>query len=233
MNKDLAALSKAKAILDFKSYRLPNGDMAIEGWISTPKQDLEKDIMEPEAFSGEGLYKYLQGVSPVSTEHNMKAWPIGHMQKATLVREGHIIQEESNPQHDSIDYLYFDKSRIGWYGALVIDDQVAIDKIEKGKVGSFSWVGMPRMWDEIPGGGRRFSKKGGINPLLEVTITAYPINVDAVMRIAKAHGYPAEPPATKPVTYYSIPKSAISDAVFNSEALRKAVHEALVRNWKE
>jgi hypothetical protein len=211
-----------------KSYRNPDGTLSIEGWVSTPKQDIEKDILEPEGFSGEGFYGYMSRGAPVSTEHDTNSWPIGYIQKATLVRAGKILQEEVNPKVEKGEYRYFDRSMIGWYARGVIDDDKAIEYIGKGKLGAFSWIGMPRVWEDLKGGGRRFSQKGAINPLLEVTVTAYPINVDAVMRIAKAHGYQPEPKA------YKLDVQAVVDAYISmrSASMREAVESAFAKEQK-
>jgi hypothetical protein len=197
----------AKEWLISKAYVREDGSLAVEGWISTPMRDLEKDIMEPESFSGAALYDYMQKGAPISTEHDTNGYPVGYLQKATLVREGKVLQEENNPIQPGANYRYFDPAMIGWYGLGTIDDEVAAKNILKGKVRSFSWIGMPRLFDKLPDGGRRFSQRGAINPLLEVTVTAYPINTAAVMRIAKSYGYPTEEPM------YTISTKALVDAL--------------------
>jgi hypothetical protein len=216
----------AKEWLISKAYVREDGTLAVEGWISTPMRDLEKDIMEPESFSGVALYDYMQKGAPISTEHDTNGYPVGYLQKTTLVREGKVLQEETNPIQPGGDYRYFDPSMIGWYGLGTIDDEVAAKNILKGKVRSFSWIGMPRLFDKLPDGGRRFSQKGAINPLLEVTVTAYPINTAAVMRIAKSYGYPTEEPT------YTLNLQAVVDAylAMKEGVIRRKVAEAFTRD---
>jgi hypothetical protein len=216
----------AKEWLISKAYVREDGTLAIEGWISTPMKDLEGDILEPESFSGGALHSYMQRGAPISTEHDTRGYPVGYLQKATLVREGKIIQEEVNPIQPGGEYRHFDSSMIGWYGLGTIDDKVAADNILKGKVRAFSWIGMPRIWDALPGKGRRYSQKGAINPLLEVTVTAYPINTDAVMRIAKSYGYPTTEPT------YTLDLQAVVDAylAMKGGVIRRKVAEAFTKD---
>lgn len=218
-----------------KAYDQPDGSVAIEGWVSTPNRDMEKDILEPEAFAGDGFTQYFMRGAPISSEHNTNAYPVGYMHKAVLVRSGQIIQEENNPRYDRGDFRFFDSSGTGWYGMGTIYDQKAAQSVKKGSVGSFSWIGMPTEWEDLQGGGRRFSKKGTINPLLEVTITAYPINSAAMMRIAKAHNIQLEEEA--PQKIYRISTADLIQAVVNSQrgqsirqsVVQKAVDDAIER----
>src|SRR5260221_6994188 len=99
----MGATALGKEWLITKAYTLDEGSLAIEGWISTPLKDMEKDILEPEAFSGETLYGLFQRGAPISTEHDTRGYPVGYLQKATLVREGKILQEEDNPKHEKVD----------------------------------------------------------------------------------------------------------------------------------
>lgn len=171
-----------------KSYRRPDGSLGIEGWISTPTRDIEKDVIEPESFAGDGFRDYMRRGAPVSIEHNTRSLPVGYLLKSRLVRDGSVIQDEDNPKHQSEDFRYFDGGT-GWYGLGVVYNEDAIAGINKGVISSFSWIGMPVDWDNLADGGRRFSKKGSIKPVIEVTVTAYPVNTTATMQIAKARGY--------------------------------------------
>ncbi len=170
-----------------KSFVRDDGTVGIEGFISTPKQDIEKDILEPEAFSGDALTAYMQRGAPISTEHNTRDYPVGYVTKAMLIRDSEVLQEELNPKHDFRGFQFYNGGT-GWYGSAVIYEPDAARAVVRGTVGSFSWIGMPKLWNDIPGGGRHFKQAGGINPLIEVTVTAYPINTAATMRIAKARG---------------------------------------------
>lgn len=171
-----------------KSFIRADGSLGVEGWISTPAQDLDKDIIEPEAFSGATLHDYMLRGAPISVEHNTKVLPVGFLQKARLVRDGRILQDEDNPNHPKEDFRHY-AGGTGWYGLGTIYDKNAAIGVMKGVVSSFSWIGMPQDWEPLPDGGKHFKKASSINPVLEVTVTAYPVNTSATMRIAKARGY--------------------------------------------
>ena len=172
----------------FKAHILPNGNVLVEGFISTPLQDIEKDIMEPEAFSP-GLQVYMKKGAPISVEHNTRVLPVGFLTQSRLVRDSGLIDLAENPTNPpTMDYQYY-TGGTGWYGQGVIYDDAAKRVVINGTVSSFSWIGLPKTWEDLPGKGRRFSKKGSIDPIMEVTLTAYPINQAATMRIAKAGGY--------------------------------------------
>jgi hypothetical protein len=171
-----------------KAWVNPDGSVNVEGWVSTIAQDLEKDIMEPETFAGTPIKDYFAGGAPISVEHNTSSIPVGFVRRSALVRDGNIFQEELNDHHEPLEFKYFDGLGTGWYGLGTVDDEKAADAVMKGKLSFFSWIGMPRAWTPLPGGGRHFAEKGGIDPLIEVTLTAYPINRTARMRIAKAKG---------------------------------------------
>lgn len=186
LGKTLRPIGKSN--LMGKAYVNPDGTVDTEGFISTPIEDIEKDAIEPESFAGEPLYAYMHRGAPVSMEHQTKAIPVGVLRKAVLVRDGKILQKEDNPLYPAVEFRYFDGGT-GWYGLANIDEPEVSKAILKGKISSFSWIGMPRDWEERPGGGRHFHKWSSINPLLEVTVTGYPINPQATMRLAKALGY--------------------------------------------
>lgn len=171
-----------------KSYIRPDGSLAVEGWISTPMKDIEKDVIEPESFSGAALHDYMSRGAPISVEHNTRTYPVGFLQKARLVRDNQILQEEHNPKHPKEEFRYYNGGT-GWYGLGTIFDKQAALGVAKGVVSSFSWLGMPVDWEPFPDGGKHFAKPGSISPILEVTVTAYPVNTSATMRIAKARGY--------------------------------------------
>lgn len=171
-----------------KSYRLADGSLVREGWISTPAKDIDKDEIEPESFSGQGFSDYMRRGAPVSVEHHTRSLPVGFLQKAALVRDGKFLQLEDNPNHPKADFRYFDGGT-GWYGMVNVYEDVAIRGIVKGVLSSFSWIAMPQDWDDTEGGGRHFHKPGSIAPIIETTLTAYPVNTQAVMKIAKSRGY--------------------------------------------
>lgn len=171
-----------------KSYRLPDGSLVREGWISTPDKDIDKDEIEPESFSGQGFHDYMTRGAPVSVEHHTRSLPVGFLQKAALVRDGKFIQLEDNPNHPKVEFRDFDGGT-GWYGMVNIYEDIAIRGIMKGVLSAFSWIAMPQDWDETEDGGRHFHKPGSIAPIIETTLTAYPVNTKAVMKIAKSRGY--------------------------------------------
>lgn len=174
-----------------KSFVRTDGSLGIEGWISTPKKDIEKDVLEPEAFAGDGLRDYMRRGAPVSVEHNTRTIPSGYLQKAVLFRDGQPIQIEYNPKQPLMrgeDFRAFDGGT-GWYGLGAIYNPHVSLGIQKGVLSSFSWLGMPVEWEDFPDGGKHFVKKGAVNPIIEVTVTAYPVNTSATMRIAKARGF--------------------------------------------
>jgi hypothetical protein len=165
-----------------------DGSVDVEGWISTPQKDIEKDEIEPESFSP-ALADYMKRGAPMSVEHGTKLLPVGFLQKAALVRNGKPFEVIDNPKHEPVQFRYPFEGGTGWYGRGNIYDQKAALGVMKGTVSSFSWIGMPKEWESLEDGGRRFNKQGAINPILETTVTAYPINTGATMRIAKAAGY--------------------------------------------
>lgn len=215
----------AKEMLLTKAYPQPDGSVAIEGWISTPLQDMEKDILEPEAFAGEGFRSYFAHGAPISSNHDTNSYPVGYLQKGVLVRNGVVIQSETHPDHEGVQFKNFDGFGTGWYGRGIIYEKRAADHLMKGTVRSFSWIGMPKEWEDLPGGGRRFSKQGAINPLLEVTITAYPINQAAMLRIAKAHGVAGEASKskTKPKQLFILDLEAVVAAAFSSQRTNEVI----------
>ncbi len=160
-----------------KAWINPDGSVSAEGWISTNAKDIERDIVEPESFAL-ALPDYMSRGAPVSVEHNTKTIPIGQMKRAALVRDGRIFQEQFI---EPIPFQHFPNQGTGFYGLAVIYDPVAGTAVTKGLLTSFSWVGMPRKWESQSDGGRRFSEPGAIDPLMEATVTAYPINTQARM----------------------------------------------------
>src|SRR6266487_2272220 len=172
---------------EMKARVLDDGSVETEGWISTPHKDLDKEILEPEAFSP-ALKAYVEGGGQISTEHGTRYLPVGFLQKAVLVRDGVIIDAIDNPQQKHVEFKHFDGGT-GWYGLVNVYDQKAGLGIMKATVRYFSWIGLPQKWETLPDGGRRFSEKGSIDPLIEVTLTGFPVNRWAAMRIAKAQGH--------------------------------------------
>jgi hypothetical protein len=165
----------AKSYTITKAWPGPDGTVNTEGWISTEDRDVEKDIVPPESFD-EALPSYMQRGGPLSIEHQMKAWPIGHVQKAALVRNGAIFAEASHPS-DPADFEHFPGNGTGVYGRAVINDPDAGAQVLKGNIRGFSWVGAVKAI-RLPDGGRRYTK---VVAWRESTVTAYPVNQSARM----------------------------------------------------
>ncbi len=178
-----------------KATILSDGSVNVEGWISTSHKDLEKDILEPESFSP-ALSAYMERGAPISIEHGIKTLPVGFLQRAVLVRDGNILEAVDNPKHEKGEFKHFkdmlSDGGTGWYGLGNVYDQKAAFGIVKGTVSSFSWIGKPQKWRDQPDGGRHFLEAGAIDPLIEVTVAAYPINTHAAMKIAASLGYTTE-----------------------------------------
>lgn len=180
-----------------KAWINEDGSVNVEGWVSTNNKDRERDIIEPEAFGDGTLDGYFDRGAPISCEHNTDDMPVGYMLKSALVRDGQVFHQINNTRHPTADFKYFDESEkgTGWYGLGVIDEPRIAKAANSGKLSSFSFIGQIQSWTPLDDGGKLF-KAGDINPLLEATITAYPINPTAIMRIAKSYGYPVRPAST-------------------------------------
>ena len=169
-----------------KAWLQSDGTLAIEGWVSTNHPDLEKDVVEPEAFYGETFESYYARSAPLSSNHDTDGYPIGHLQKGVLVRDGVIFQEEYHPT-DPAEFTNYNPATkgTGWYGRGVITDERVASHVHKGNMGAFSWIGNLKAYEPLVGGGKRYHT---VDPLIESTVAAYPVNPKAVMQIAKAYG---------------------------------------------
>lgn len=162
-----------------------DGVQYIEGWMSTPDRDLEKDITEPEAFAGGPLAGYFARSAPLSLEHGTNTLPAGHLQKAAILRDGRVIEEASHPT-DAADFSYLPTTGSGVWVRGVLNEEPAVSAVRKGNVGGMSFIGNFTQYTPLKGGGKRFHK---IDPLLESTVAAYPINPKAAFsRVQKALG---------------------------------------------
>jgi hypothetical protein len=197
-----------------KAWDNDAGDCVIEGWVSTDDPDSEHDVVPPEAFA-EALDGYAQRRMPLSSEHQMaKHLPIGHGQHIALVREGKVFKAASHPT-DPADFEHFPNTGTGVYGRYVITDPQHATSVRKGNVGGFSWVGNLTEYEPLSTGGRKFSK---IEPWLESTIAAYPVNTKAVLLAAKS--YEAELPQEESVD--PVIEKLLADAQAAVEAERAA-----------
>lgn len=164
-----------------KAWETEDGSTYIEGWISTPDRDLQKDITRPEAFLT-SIDGYFAAGAPLSCEHNTDDFPVGHVQKAAIVKDGQILKAVEHPT-DSADFEHFPNSGSGVYGRAKLTEQRTGFAVKAGNIRSFSWIGAPSKATPLPGGGRDFQE---INPWVETTVSAYPVNQRAVMLAAKA-----------------------------------------------
>lgn len=158
----------------------------IEGWMSTPDRDLEKDITEPEAFKGGPLANYFTDRSaPLSLDHNTTGLPVGHLQKAAILRNGTVLETANHPT-DPAEFTHLPTSGSGVWVRGVITEEPAKSAVLKGNVAGMSFIGNFTRYEPLPGGGRRFLR---IDPLVESTVAAYPVNTKAAFStVQKALG---------------------------------------------
>lgn len=175
-------VQKAFIIPIEKAWTDENGVTHIEGWISKPGQDLERDAVEPEAFKG-AMDEYFSLGAPLTTQHQMlptpergvfTRYPVGHIQKAAIVRDGQILHSASHPT-DPADFQHFPGAGTGLYGRAIITDSTAAIQVAKGNVRGFSWVGRA-LAKPLPGGRHEFVQ---ILHWRESTIAAFPIHPGA------------------------------------------------------
>ncbi len=167
----------AKAMPIQKAWGISGGNAITEGWISTEDEDQDKDIVPPEAFTN-ALSGYVSRRMPLSSEHALKSYPIGHGQRVALVRNGQIFAEGTHPT-DAAEFEHFPGSGTGVYGRFLINDPNAANAVAKGNVGGFSWVGRIAEYERRTTGRGRIFKQ--VEPWLESTIAAYPVNTKAVL----------------------------------------------------
>lgn len=174
----------AKSMLVTKSWSDPrSGDVYIEGWVSTEARDQQKDIVPPEAFSS-ALPEYMARYAPLTTEHRLypnirkgqlEQYPVGHMQRIALVRDGQVLQEAVHPT-DPAEFEHFPGFGTGAYGRGVINDSQAANQVVKGNMAGFSWIGRLKEYEVLPDGGKRYTR---IDPMMETTLSAFPVNPTA------------------------------------------------------
>ena len=170
-------------------------DLLIEGWLTTPRRDLEKDITEPEAFLGGPLKDYFERSAPLSLEHGTDTLPAGHLQKAAIIRSGTILETAQHPS-DPAEFTALPSSgdASGVWVRARITEEPAKGAVKKGNVGGMSFIGYYTKYTPLPGGGKRYQR---FDPLVESTIAAYPVNPEAAMkRVQKALGLPDAPQET-------------------------------------
>ncbi len=182
IKKALNVLGKSGGVVS-KAWQTADGLTHIEGWISTDHEDLEHDVVPPECFKS-SLADYMARSAPLSSEHNPKALPIGHLQRSALVRDGKVFLTALHPTDSDVSFAAFPGTGTGWYARGVITDSLHGTAVTKGNIGGFSWIGNVREYEPLSPKGRRFLK---VDPLIESTVAAYPVNPKAVLVAAKAY----------------------------------------------
>lgn len=156
-----------------------------EGWVSknTGKKDLQKEIVEPEAFVG-AMDSYFTRRAPLSYTHGTKNLPAGHLQRAAIIRDGAVIKATTHPT-DSAEFESPPDSGTGVYVRGVITDPIVGKSVRQGDTGGMSYIANLREYEPLPGGGRRHLK---YDPWIESCVAPYPVNPDAAITVAKAFG---------------------------------------------
>jgi hypothetical protein len=179
-----------KEFTSIKSYQAGEGEpLVIEGWLSTPDQDLEKDIVQPESFT-KSMKGYFRRRAPLSYEHKTDRIPAGHLQRGAIVRDGQIVAESTHPS-DPHTFEHLAESmaetgtKTGVYVRGVITNEMVGKSVDQGDMGSFSYIANVTKFRYLPGGGREFLEQ---DPWIESTVAAYPVNQNAVITVAKAFG---------------------------------------------
>jgi hypothetical protein len=167
--------------LVLKSFQAADGSTIVEGWISSPDMDLQKEMYTPLAFA-DAVDDYMACGGPMSCEHKTDALPVGHMQRVAVVQDGRILKTAEHPT-DAANFQHFPNSGSGLYGRARVTDGAVGFSVKSGNLRAFSWIGKPTHSEPLPGGGRRVTR---VYPLLETTLTAYPVNQRATVLAAKA-----------------------------------------------
>jgi hypothetical protein len=169
----------------FKSWFPADGaDAHFEGWLATPMKDRERDVTEPEAFITPAA-SYFSRRAPLSVKHGTDYLPVGHLQKAAMVRDGKIIQSFSHPT-DPAEFEHFPGSGTGVWVRGVVNEEPGVSAIRKGNVGGMSYIAQASHKEKLPGGRYRYTN---FDIWVESTIAAYPINPEAVIAVVKARGF--------------------------------------------
>ncbi|GHO44522.1 hypothetical protein [Ktedonospora formicarum] len=155
----------------------------VEGWVSTEDEDLQKDTVPPESFLG-AIDDYFSRSAPLSMNHDLTKLPVGHAQKAVLVRDGNILHTALHPR-DPAEFENFEAKGTGLYARFAVTDPDAADAVLSNNIGAFSWIGNVTHYTRKANGGKHFLK---VSPFIESTLAAYPVNQKAVITAAKAYG---------------------------------------------
>lgn len=177
----------------------------IEGWLSTPLRDLEKDVTEPEAFL-DSMESYFARRAPLSIEHGTRTIPVGHLQKAAILRNGQVLKAAAHPT-DPAEFTQLPDTGTGVWARAAINEEPGISAIRKGNVGGFSFIAQANTYEPLAGGRYRYTR---LDPWLESTIAAYPVNSQAIFSVAKAYGI-GETPHMTPEEIQALLHKALAD----------------------
>lgn len=165
----------------------PNSPLVVEGWVSTPDEDWQRDVILPEAFV-KALPGYAGVGMPLTTEHqmfpdkgNLTRYPVGHGQRIAVIKGGQVLAEATHPD-DAAEFENVPTSGDGVWGRFLITENVASDAVRKGNVRGFSWIGVPASESPRRPKGRLITE---VRQWAECTVAAFPVNQGA--RIVAAH----------------------------------------------
>jgi hypothetical protein len=158
-------------------------DLIVEGWVSTPAEDLQRDIVLPEAFI-KAMDGYATTGMPLTTEHELypngkqlKRYPVGHGQRVAVIKAGEIVKSVTHPD-DAAEFEYFPNAGDGVWGRYRVTEATAAGAVRKGNLRGFSWIGWPE-----DGGVQPRRPKGvifkSIRHWAETTMAAFPVNQTA------------------------------------------------------
>jgi hypothetical protein len=189
----------------FKSWFPTDEEARFEGWLSTPTLDREQDITEPEAFIS-AAQNYFYRMAPLSVQHGTQYLPIGHLQKAAILRDGKVLADFSNPT-DEEKFQDLPSQGSGVWVRGVVNEEPGLSALRKKNVRGMSYIAKARSKEPLPGGRWRYTE---FDPWVESTISAYPINNDAVIDVVKAYdNIPMEKLIPMPKTLEEILKDAL------------------------
>lgn len=153
-------------------------EVIIEGWVSTPDEDFERDVIEPEAFIP-AMDGYAGVGMPLTSEHQMfpdrnelVKLPVGHGQRIAVVKDGKIIKAATHPD-DAADFEFFPGMGDGVWGRFLVTDATCASAIKKGNIRGFSFVCWPG--DAQPRYPRGRLVKS-VRHWAETTVAAFPVN---------------------------------------------------------
>lgn len=165
----------------------PDSPLVVEGWVSTPDEDWQRDVVLPEAFM-KALPGYASVGMPLTTEHQMfpdknglKRYPVGHGQRIAIYKAGQVVAEATHPT-DAAEFENIPAGGDGVWGRFLITEQEAGGAVRKGNVRGFSFIAVPGSEQPRSPKGRLITE---IRQWAECTIAAFPVNQSA--RILAAH----------------------------------------------